>query len=173
MSKKVCKTAKKRAVDELSDGLSARTGSGDDSEYDSDGQPLVEVYDGVTTLMMKGVDTVHKSEAISVAGVNSCTALFFFNSARTSRTGGHLTADDEAKIAKKTARRAADDGNKSKAVIRAPDQATITKVKKAIEEVFKPSSYDAKTYAYEEGKVHCFAFTYNANSNTLEESQEY
>lgn len=172
-SKKVCKTVKKRAVDELSDVLLARTGSGTNSELDSDGEPIVEDGGSLTTLYMKGVDTVPKAKGLSVAGVNGCTAVFFHNAAKTSRTGGHCTGSDEAKIAIKAAKKAKTAGDTALAVIRAPDAATITSVKNAILTVFTPTTWDAKTYPYGQSSNNdndCFAFTYGAGSTSLEES---
>ncbi|KAL1862633.1 hypothetical protein Daus18300_008431 [Diaporthe australafricana] len=172
-SKKVCKTIKKRAEDELSEVLFKRTGSGTDSELDSDGEKIVEDSKKLTTLYMKGVGTVPKTKALSVAGVNGCTAVFFFNAAETSRTGGHCTGGDEAKIAIKAARAARTAGNTGKAVIRAPDETTVSSVKQAILTVFTPTSWDTKTYPFEKSSQpdnDCFAFTYKEKSNSLEES---
>lgn len=169
----MCQTVKKRAEDDLTEVLFKRVGSGTDSEYDSDGNPLVEKFGGVTTLFMKGKTTVDKEEAISVAGVNGCTAVFFFNDAQTSRTGGHCTGSDEAKIAKTTAKKAQMAGNIGKAVIRAPTDAVLREVKEAILTVFTPTSWDVATYPYGKSSDNdrdCFAFTYKAGSNSLEES---
>ena len=111
---------------------------------------------------------VPTTRTISVAGVNWCTAAFFFGNGHV--LGAHLSAGSEVAEANTAALAAVAAGTITTVVVRAPDEATLTAVHNAIAAHIAAGHITANEYPYRAGDQDCWQFKVASGTTSVAES---
>lgn len=111
---------------------------------------------------------VPTTRTISVAGVNGCTAAFFFGNGHV--LGAHLSAGTEVAEANTAALAAVAAGTITTVVVRAPDEATLTAVHNAIAAHIAAGHITATEYPYRSGNHDCWQFKVASGTTSVAES---